>query len=492
MKAKRFTLILLACLLTLSVISCGENTDVSENVPTDTSAETVAETTAETEPEDTGYKADYLPNVTYDGYKFRIVGYEEYPKDIAEPSGEIVDNAIYTRNLLVEEKYDIEVVVTDIPFNDYLEITEMMTNAAMAQTDDYDLYVMVLKDAYEAVLKGYAPTMDELTYADMSQPWYYQSMNEKFTFDGISLVGVTAYDLNPGGKCMVFNKDMINKLSMESPYDMVNTGTWTLENLYSMSAAAIEDLNGDGKFKLDEDRFGMIGEPDVITTLMYAGSGMTLVEEVDGKLSVSQNEKLLDLFFLYLNNTAQDGIIFDPFVEIAWEENSRARGNEFFTRDGALFLVRSTDDLVTFGNMESDYGIVPYPKADQQQEEYYTPLTGADIAMACSSSADLARVSVIREALAVESLNLCHPAYYENSLQKRYVRDPESVEMMKLITANPVLDLGNSIWWDSVREPWLQCVMNRRDSIVSAITAGLPKSEKAIQDLLDKVEELKK
>ena len=60
MKAKRFTAILLVCLLTLSTIACGGNTESQETVPT--------ETAAETEPEDTGYKADYLPDVTYDGY----------------------------------------------------------------------------------------------------------------------------------------------------------------------------------------------------------------------------------------------------------------------------------------------------------------------------------------------------------------------------------------------------------------------------------------
>ena len=63
--------------------------------------------------------------------------------------------------------------------------------------------------------------------------------------------------------------------------------------------------------------------------------------------------------------------------------------------------------------------------------------------------------------------------------------------MMELITANPVLDFGNAIWWDTVRQPWLECVQKRKDTIISSITKWLPKSEKAIQDLLDMVEEMK-
>ena len=483
MKEKRLTILFLACLLALSAVSCGGTTETAENLP--------AETAAETEPEETGYHADYLPDVTYDGYLYRVASFADYPKDITEPTGDLVDDAVYTRNMLLEEKYNIAFTTMEIPYNEYSKNLELMKNAAMAQSDDFDLCVLVLKDAYNSVLDGYAPTMNELPYADMSQPWYYQTLNDKLTFEGISLLGVNSYDLNPGGRCLIFNKNMIEMFGLDSPYDMVADGTWTLENMYAMASAAIGDLNGDGKFQLDEDRFGMIGEPDAITTLMYAGSGLTLVEEVDGKLTVSQNEKLIDLLFLYLNNTEQDGILFDPFVKIKWEENSRLLGNEFFIRDGALFLYRTTDALTSFGDMESDYGIVPCPKANEEQTQYYTPITGGNIAMPLSCSADLERVSVIREALAVESLNMVHPAYYENSLQKRYVRDMESIEMMELITSTPVLDFGNTIWWDTVREPWLYCVQNRKDDIVSRITKSLPKSEKAIQDLLDMVAELK-
>ena len=223
MKAKRAMAIFLICLLTLSTVACSGNTEIPETIPT--------ETAAETEPEDTGYKADYLPDVTYDGYQYRIVCYAESPKDITEPTGDIVDDAIYSRNMLLEERYNIEFVTSEISTNDYKDMETMIKNAATAQTDDFDLCVLVMQDAYNSVLNGYAPTMDKLPYADMSQPWYYQTLNDKFTFDGISLLGVTAYDLDPGGTCIIFNKNMIEMFTMESPYDMVRNGTWTMENM---------------------------------------------------------------------------------------------------------------------------------------------------------------------------------------------------------------------------------------------------------------------
>lgn len=63
---------------------------------------------AETE-EETAYTADYLPDVSYDGYEYRIIEYEEYLLYQEEAAGSVMDDAIYQRNLLAEEKFDINI-----------------------------------------------------------------------------------------------------------------------------------------------------------------------------------------------------------------------------------------------------------------------------------------------------------------------------------------------------------------------------------------------
>ena len=63
---------------------------------------------AETE-EETAYTADYLPDVSYDGYEYRIIEYEEYLLYQEEATGSVMDDAIYQRNLLAEEKFDINI-----------------------------------------------------------------------------------------------------------------------------------------------------------------------------------------------------------------------------------------------------------------------------------------------------------------------------------------------------------------------------------------------
>ncbi|MBQ3176278.1 MAG: hypothetical protein IJB52_00495, partial [Clostridia bacterium] len=197
---KRITAMLLAAMLLSVLASCGGGETVEET----TAAENAVQKTA-AETEETRYTADYLPAVTYDGYQYRIISYDEYPAHVEELTGEVIDDAIFERNTLIEETYDIAIVQELYPFTEYTKVTDLMTNAGRAQSDDFDLATLVFRGAYYAVLEGTAPAASSLPVADLSQPWYIQSTNEGLTIDGVTLLGFTAFDINPGGTGLIFN-----------------------------------------------------------------------------------------------------------------------------------------------------------------------------------------------------------------------------------------------------------------------------------------------
>ena len=63
---------------------------------------------------------------------------------------------------------------------------------------------------------------------------------------------------------------------------------------------------------------------------------------------------------------------------------------------------------------------------------------------------NLERTGIIIEALSAESMYLLTPAYYEISLKTKYARDDESQEMLDIIFASTVYDLGNIFDWGGV------------------------------------------
>ena len=482
---KCMTVMLLAAMLLSVLASCGGGETTEDTTAADN---TVQETAAETE--ETRYVADYLPDVTYDGYQYRIISYDEYPAHVEELTGEVIDDAIFERNTLIEETYNIDIAQELYPFTEYEKVTTLVTNAGRAQSDDFDLATMVFRGAYYSVLEGTVPAASSLPVADLTQPWYIQSTNEGLTIDGVTLLGFTAFDINPGGTGLIFNQDIITDLGLDNPYDLMDEGTWTSENMYKMAEAAISDLDGDGKMTA-ADRFGFITEWDRMSMVAYAGSGNLLVDIIDGIPVASQSEALIDAFTMAVEYCKLDGFMLDTFKEYGTAESSRVQGRELFKQGNGLFICTGTSSLTTMGDMESNYGLVPFPKWTEEQERYYTMFDIDIITVPLSCSQDLERVCVIKEALAVESLNINHPAYYENALKNRYLRDEKSLEMLEIITNCVVPDLGQNPWWDIIRAPWQNTMQNKGTEFASAVQKNMPKSEKAIAELMEMVESLK-
>ncbi len=480
-----FSLALAVCLTLLSVASCGED---DTQTPAQNTDAKLPETTVE-EDVDTSPRAEDLGEHDFGGYEFRIVAYDEYPADFTEPTANIIDNSIYERNTHVEEVLNVKFTETRYPYALYNDVNTLLRNAGLAQSDDYDLYTVVHRHAHSAVLEGFVPAASDMPSVDLTQPWYLQELNKSLIINDTMLLAYSAYDKKPGGYAVFFNKKIVSELDLDNPYQLVDDGTWTSERLYKMAQEAISDVDGNGKMEVG-DRFGIVTEQDNLVDLVYRGSGERLVDFSVNPPAVNTSERLIDVCSMVIPYSKIKGFIFNPFTEFGQTEDSRYKGNEEFAADRALFLVRGTNTLTALGNMESDYGIVPFPKYNEEQDRYYVGIDGSLIAVPLGSSADLSRVCLVKEALAIESLRYTYPAYYENALKNRYVRDEESIRMLELITNSNVFDLGASIWSDIVREPWMNNIVAGNENFISAVQKKEKQAAKAISELLEQVDAL--
>ena len=189
--------------------------------------------------------------------------------------------------------------------------------------------------------------------------------------------------------------------------------------------------------------------------------------------------------------TKQKGYFFDTFKEFGQEESSRVQGYSLFKQGSSMFVVTMTSLLTSLGDMEDDFGILPYPKWTEEQERYYCYPISEEIALPLSCSSDLERVMVIKEALAVESLNTVNPAYYDNALKNRYIRDNESLRMLELIMNTTVLDLGQDPFWDVIRTPWLDTLSSGKPNFASRVEKNMKKSQKALDKLMAMIDAIK-
>lgn len=489
MTKKTISLILAALLMAQVLVGCGNS-----NGDTTTSADTSGGTTEETIPDEPNKKnglwyADYLPEKDYEGYTFRVLTMDEFPTDVIEEDGDIVNDAYYKRNSIIESRYNINFEQTS--YMNYWETTEAFKKIALAQSDDFDLCRLIQRDAFAVALEGLAATPDMLPYIDMTKPWYIQYLNEALTIDGQAILAYSdeCEHAMTSVQAVFFNKKILDDLGLESPYTLVRDGTWTYDKLFGYAEKA-----GDGEFKLNEDRFGFIGELDMFLPSVWVSSDVKTVEK-DNKdipyFAANGNEKFYSIVKQVNSFVNTKGNFLNTFKAIKAAEESRITGRESFADGYSLFKMMDFGFCLDLREMEYDFGIVPLPKYDEKQTEYFSRILDAWTNVALSCATDLERTSIILEALAVESKNYVIPAIYENAITQKGIRDEDSLEMLEIIQKNRTLDLGDTVWQADIRNKYYEMVMANKDNVASQTEKIVKKADKIISDALEQVEALK-
>jgi len=92
--------------------------------------------------------------------------------------------------------------------------------------------------------------------------------------------------------------------------------------------------------------------------------------------------------------------------------------------------------------METDFGVLPTCKFNEQQENYYTYAEQNGLVIGIPMNADTDYAGLITEALAYESGTTLMPAFYDLCLTSKVLRDNESEGMLDIIFNNRVYDIG--------------------------------------------------
>ena len=148
-----------------------------------------------------------------------------------------------------------------------------------------------------------------------------------------------------------------------------------------------------------------------------------------------------------------------------------------------------------YRDVEFDYGIIPYPKLDENQEQYYAGYTDRYFVIPNTCS-DTAYVGTILESMSAEGYRQVTPAYFEVALKNRYTKDQTSKEMVDLIKQSMVLDFayvyGADKWWSRSLYALLRDTNSSEHSkdYASYYEKMLPEAEARVELVTTKFEEM--
>lgn len=431
---KKFITVLILSALMLT--SCAGTVQTKNNAAvSDTSA---AITEAETEP------IDKLPNKDLKGYDFHILTYNNMVDEhrAVEENGESINDAVYARNMFASEKLNITFTVNDMDDSNY---RSSVKNNFMANDDSYDLYQIFLSAAASMIPSGYFVDWNTIPYVNenMDKPWWNQLGIEKLRTNGRNyLLNGDIGHLTLGDSTgLIFNKKLFSDSGIEYPYKSVTDGTWTLDRLIELCSDKETDLNGDNEFKADDDRYGFMSYKWAAPVgLAVACDLNTLVYDETGYPQLNfYTEKTVDVYNKMYKLMAESNSPwhdFAPGLDIPNTISYKA-----FIQNRAFIIATPIAQVTKLRDMDTDFGIIPYPKYDENQAQYYSSVdAGTSSAAVLGTAADLERTGLVVEVLCEKGSELVIPAFYKNTLQGKVSRDNESEAMLDIIKDTACFD----------------------------------------------------
>jgi ABC-type glycerol-3-phosphate transport system substrate-binding protein len=427
---------LLLMTMLLTALACGkaeENDPVQSTTASGAVSDATTEvTTAETQDPNT---VPEIPDTQYTGFTYRVangfVGDTKYTTDSMfnyAITGEVLEDAIYTRTVELEEKFDIKFENCDIAYQGVI-------NSVNAGNDEFDLCTATLSNVMTVVNRKVVYDLHDIGSLNLEKAWWDQNAGKKLSLNGhlyytFSDFLITGMD---NGRAVYFNKTMRQELDLPDLYQMVREGTWTYDKMAEMAEVAQSDLNGDGRIN-EADRVGIANNATTIYEALLTGCDAELVKQGDDGIPyffcLDHEEEFVNVYQSLLSTfTANDRLLITSDAE------------KMFTDEKVLFYVSTLSAAVRMRQFEMDLGILPVPKWDEKQENYLNVSPNGHALMIPNSVQNTERSGVILEALSYYSSkyhsdDAVMPAYFETALTARSARDDESAESLQIIHDN--------------------------------------------------------
>ncbi len=437
---------LIMALLTLSgmVAACAE-TGTTETTTEAGAAETQAPV-SETVAEETLYAPDDLKESYNFNETITIYLWADYTmmEFYAEETGDVIDDAIFNRNIAVEDRLGIEFEYVEEKgsSNTYENWIKKAENDWQAD-NSYDIYAGYSRSAPLMTLKGMTVNLLDYEAFSVEKPWWPAALTTECTIN--DKLYFCSGDISTNLLWMMigtfYNKELYNQYfsSEKSPMDMVESNEWTMEKFFSM----VQDIyTDDGNQKKDDaDTFGLVLYETNIDAFQTGAGIISIERDADKGLKISDgwnSQRCADACELVGALLESDGVIYNNSTSI---RNIFYEERALFITD-RLFIVAGKDTKET-GKIEFSYGLVPQPKFDTDQASFLTNVGHPFTMYAVNSQSKVIEAAVTTlEAIGSANHRSVTPAVFEVAMKVRYTDDPQTSGMYDLLREGISFDIG--------------------------------------------------
>ncbi|MCQ2427467.1 MAG: hypothetical protein MJ137_03550 [Clostridia bacterium] len=424
-------------MLAAALVACADKPGEGENT-------TAAQAGSESKPNETtasiydenGYLLDKLPEKMNLGGDISLLYWSDVENtefEVLETTGDLVENAIFKRDLNVQDRLGVTIVYSSTPGNNNnnAAYTNYVKNA-INNGDTIDIFASYSMTTANIATLGLAENLLEYKSMDFTAPWWPADLINETTINNklFFCSGDISTNLLYMMYTVFFNKSIISDFNLESPYDLVAANEWTFEKFMEMANTVCDTSNVGSS----EYIYGFNTTSAVHVDPFFYGAGLrTLERGEDGTPVISDS----------WHSEKTESVIAGANAFLTSAASVTSTPDVFLTNRSLFTMSRAVYAKNSLANADVEFGIAVTPKYDKEQENYATCLAfPASLYGISTSSQRKEDASVVLEALASEGYRTVTPMLFEVSLKSKYAQDSETGKMFDLIRETVVFDLG--------------------------------------------------
>ncbi len=445
---KRLISVILAVLMLLSavaMIACGNETGPSSSTTAAPSAST----------SDTGVvqESDTTPHfkeANYNGEEFTVYvsnasNYSSQYIKAVETNGDLMNDSTWNRNLLVEDKFNIKL--------SFLESSNPSASlkADVASGDcPYELLFSCRTDLADHVSTGELTDFNKLE-CDITTDWWDTRCISDLSIRGKTYLMLSDLSIArfAGLRFFYFNKQIIENYNLPNPYENLANDTWYLDNFLNLVKGVRTDANSS-----EFGTYGLVletGSSNGVYMHMIVGCGLRYSDFDDsGDLicTISDKVDMIDTAFDKMKTAfsdktcvltmdesdARDAAIHG--TKLGEGAHKYARARSMFSQGHYLFTHTSISQAANFAeNMTDDFGCMPNPKYNENQEEYSHKSDPYTVCFAIPNCAniDLEKCSTILDFWSYISNEYTIATYYDITIKSKKVKENTASEVVDIV-----------------------------------------------------------
>ena len=458
---RKFLCLLLALLTLLSCVACNsekapeKETEGEDEIETNGTAEPDSEEVL-LKPTQKQYDREYTFMV--DGNYFCYV-----PEDYQYGDGNVIDEAMYERNMFMSDEFGVEVVYRDEGTNAY----SLFSTAATSGDYVCDSVLFVAQQSFKLLRQGLYIDLAGLESLNLSASYWDQCIQSEYAIgDKVYFLegDYTVYD-ELRTYVVLYNKRLYEDYGYYTKYgtlyDMVENHTWTLSKMMEMADGLYFDENNN--YERDEnDTYGVVGALN-FTWCAFLGSGLKMISNNNGDLTLMIKD---NSFYQRAYDALEDAMemcidedILQP--QLMQHPDVWTAASDIFENNRALFRATTLSAATRLSNMSSKFGLVPVPAYSEDQGGYYgwvvsdshTPLSMPRTVKNQEETAEILEVFCYYSRYLGEGS--LYNAFIENFRLRKFCETEQDLAMLELIFEAKIYDfdysaqitnIGDEVW----------------------------------------------